>query len=180
MNIGFDLDKIFINYPPLIPDRFIDYLYKQKVTKYELLYRIPSRPEQYIRILSHYPIFRPAISKNVSVVKNETLKKNHTYLLISSRFSFLEKRTAAILRKYGLDQVFEGMYFNTNNQQPHMFKNELMQKLHIDRYVDDDLPLLTYLARLNKKTRFYWLNKNEERKLQPNLYAIKKLAQIFS
>ena len=101
MKIGFDLDKIFIVYPPLIPDRLIDRLYRKK-TSGKLLYRIPSRPEQAVRRLSHISFFRPPIQKNITFLKSLTAK-NHELYLISSRFQFLESATTALLRKYGFD-----------------------------------------------------------------------------
>jgi hypothetical protein len=30
MNIGFDFDKVFVDYPPIIPDYFFDRFYKKK------------------------------------------------------------------------------------------------------------------------------------------------------
>ncbi|MEN9407220.1 MAG: hypothetical protein RLZZ455_436, partial [Candidatus Parcubacteria bacterium] len=62
MNIGFDLDKVLVNYPPLIPDGLIDRLYKKKI-KGELVYRFPSKPEQRIRKISHLSFLRPKIKK---------------------------------------------------------------------------------------------------------------------
>ena len=74
MKIGFDLDKIFVDYPPLIPDALIDRLYKRK-TKNELIYRIPSRPEQLLRQLSHYHGFRAPITDNITFLHSLPKKK---------------------------------------------------------------------------------------------------------
>lgn len=180
MNIGFDLDKIFINYPPFIPDKLIDRLYKQR-SDGVLLYRIPSKPEQILRIISHHPIFRPPLSGNIRFAKNLANKKinNNKYYLISSRFGFLKTRTKIILQKYNLDKIFDGMYFNFSNKQPHFFKNETIKKLKIQLYVDDDLPLVKFLARENQKTKFFWLNKKTKGPLEKNLIAITHLSQMF-
>jgi len=178
MNIGFDLDKIFIDYPPLIPDVVIDRLYKQK-TNGALLYRIPSKPEQLLRLFTHYSFFRPPIIENIEFAKKIYRKNKNRHYLISSRFGFLKKRTHTLIQKYRLNKIFDGMFLNFENKQPHIFKNELIKKLKIDRYVDDDLLLLQFLARKNQKTKFFWLNKKTKGPLEKNLVAITKLSEIL-
>lgn len=200
MKVGFDLDKILINFPPLVPSKIIDFIYKGKLNG-SLKYRIPGRLEQIIRIFSHYPLLRPPIRKNLSYVKNLALSnKNKSstffshnnklshgtsekvldkYYLISSRFSFLEKRTNHIIKKYQFDKIFNAMYFNYSNIQPHEFKDEVIKKLDLDMYVDDDLKLLEYLTENNPKTKFFWLNNKLSKRLKNNLFAIKNISEMF-
>lgn len=180
MNIGLDLDKIFIDYPPLVPDKLIDRLYKHK-SDGVLSYRIPSKPEQIIRIISHFPIFRPPLTENIKFVKDLTSKQknDNKYYLISSRFGFLKKPTQIILQKYELDKIFNASFFNFENKQPHIFKNDVIKKLKIHRYVDDDFSLLKFLAKENQKTKFFWLNKKIEGILGKNLIAITNLGEMF-
>jgi len=178
MNIGFDLDKIFIDYPPLIPDALINRLYKQK-SNGVLLYRIPSKGEQILRIVSHYPLFRPPIISNIQFVKGLAKSKKHKYYLISSRFSFLKYQTESIVKEHNFDKIFDAMFFNFKDQQPHIFKDHVVKKMKITFYVDDDLPLLEYLADKNPKVKFFWLNKKEQKNLAKNLSVIKDLQEMF-
>jgi hypothetical protein len=179
MNIGFDLDKIFIDYPPFIPDKIIDKLYKKKANGI-LLYRIPSKPEQILRNLSHLSILRPPIHENIAFLKKIPKDKNKIYL-ISSRFGFLKTRTEKLMKEQGFDKIFDGMYFNFDNKQPHEFKNDIINKLHIDLYVDDDLHLLRYAAKQNPKTKFFWLNPTFEKKaITKNITAISKLSDMLT
>ena len=62
------------------------------------------------------------------------------------------------MQKLELDQLFEAMYFNFENKQPHIFKNEILKQLKLDSYVDDDIHLLKYIAKQNKKTALFWLH----------------------
>lgn len=179
MNIGFDLDKIFINTPPLVPSKIIDLFYKGSLNG-SLKYRIPSRPEQIIRIFSHYPLFRPPIVRNLNYVKNITLANKNRYYLISSRFGFLKKRTENLVECYGLNKIFDHMYFNYSNNQPHEFKDKIIKELKLDMYVDDDLQLLEYLINKNPKTKFFWLNKKVNRPLNKNLFAIRHISEMFT
>lgn len=179
MNVGFDLDKIFIDYPPFVPDGLIDRLYKKK-SNGELSYRIPSKAEQIVRLISHYSLFRPPIKKNIEIIKKLHRKNTDKYYLISSRFNFLRNKTEALIKKHQLDKFFDRLFFNFKNEQPHFFKKAVIEKLKIDLYVDDDLSLLNYLLLENSKTKFFWLNNNESKKLKGNLFAIKDLSEMFT
>ncbi len=178
MNLGFDLDKVFVDYPPLIPDSVLNHLYKKKANGV-LIYRIPSRPEQILRSLIHLPFLRPKIKKNIEFLESIS-KKEHKLYLISSRFSFLEQTTHKLTKKHGFDKIFDEMYFNFSNQQPHLFKDNILKKLKIDRYVDDDFHLLKYVAKQNKNTKFFWLNpQRKTHMLTRNITAISSLADML-
>jgi hypothetical protein len=179
MNIGFDLDKVFINFPPFVPSEIIDLIYKGK-TNHELKYRIPSRLEQIVRIISHHPIFRSPIAENLEYIRKLNMKNKNKYYLISSRFSFLKNRTTDLIKRHNLDKIFNAMYFNYENKQPHQFKNEIIKKINLDMFVDDDLQLLEYLTNRNSKTKFFWLNNKISKPLKKNLFAIKHISEMFT
>ena len=71
------------------------------------------------------------------------------------------------------------MIFNFKDKQPHLFKTQAIRELKIDRYVDDDLPLLEFTAQNNQKTKFFWLNQNQSKQLSKNLFAIMNLSEMF-
>lgn len=179
MNLGFDLDKIFIDYPPFVPTGFINRLYKQN-SNGVLWYRIPSKTEQFFRLITHYPPFRPPILENIRFIKKLSRDKKHKYYLISSRFSFLRATTEALLKKYGLYSLFDDEFFNYEDKQPHLFKAEIIKKLNIQRYVDDDLPLLRFIAKRVPKSKFFWLNRKRQEAFEKNLISITHLSQILS
>jgi hypothetical protein len=184
MNIGFDLDRVFINTPPLVPGRLITKLYKKKDNGV-LLYRIPSRPEQLFRRATHMPLLRPPIEENLAIL-HSIPKKNNKLYLISSRYKFLEEATTQLVKVYGLDQIFDELYFNYENKQPHIFKNEILKKLKLDMYIDDDLSLIRHVAKDNPNTHFYWLETDKAQTLaklhhplEKNITAISQLSKIF-
>lgn len=178
MNIGFDLDKVFIDYPPLFPSKLIDRLYKKKDNGV-LVYRIPSYPEQLLRKATHFPLLRPPIKTNLDFLKSIPKKNNKLYL-ISSRYKFLKGITNQLIKRYDLDRTFDGLYFNYENKQPHKFKNEVIKGLDLDLYIDDDLSLINYVAKHNKQTKFLWLNhRNEDKPKEKNVYSINQLTEIF-
>lgn len=187
MVIGFDFDKVFIDYPPFLPYSLIDYLYKGSLvfrknrTKNVVLhYRFPGSIEQKIRIMSHYPLFRHLIKENVMELKLLAEQKHYKTYLVSSRFGFLKKRTELILEKYKLKKYFDGIYFNFDNKQPHVFKEETIRKLKIDKYIDDDLDLALYLSKKIPRITIFWLKdgRPDEGPLPKNVIAIKDLKEL--
>lgn len=179
IRIGFDFDKVFVNYPQFVPDRVIDRLYKKK--NGVLKYRFPGTVEQQIRILSHHHAFRTPITPNINVLKQICNNGIDTYL-ISSRFGFLEQRTEQWLARHNLKPYFKGIYFNYSNQQPHEFKNIVLQQLGITHYIDDDLDLLQHLAPKNPNIHFYWMTsrKLKHHPLPNNISIIRTLDDIPS
>lgn len=175
IRVGIDFDKVLVNYPPLIPDQFINWIYKKRSKT--LKYRFPGKLEQKLRILSHYPLFRHPIVENVSAVKSFYKKKIPVYL-ISGRFGFLEKRTENWLNIHKLKKYFKEIYFNFENNQPHLFKDKLMKKLKITHFIDDDLDLLMYLAKNNPKIKFYWVDTSRVSKRYIPFENIQKINSV--
>jgi len=179
MKIGFDLDKVFINTPPLIPNAVINKFYKKRDNGI-LIYNIPTRPEQLLRKAAHSPLLRQPMKNNLTFLKELSKDKKHQLYLISSRFNFLEPETTRLVKKYELDKIFDKLYFNYDNKQPHEFKNDVLKKLNLDIFVDDDLSLVRYVAKDNPQTKFYWYDQHaKEKTLENNIMVINTLGEIF-
>lgn len=178
--IGFDLDGILIDLPPLVSKRVIDFLYKDHA-KDKLTYRFPCFWEQKIRQLSHIPGVRPPIKKNCDLIKKLSKTKKCQFYIISGRFSFLEGLTYAWLEKCTFRSCFKAIYLNTKNLQPHIFKEKMLQKLPIEKFIDDDLDTLLYLAPKFMKIHFYWYTEDQNMKLDiSNITAISDLKKIIN
>lgn len=179
MRIGFDFDKVFVNYPPFVPDFIIDWFYKKK--NHNLYYKIPGSLEQKIRILSHHPLLRPQIKENINVLERMAKQKQHEIYLVSGRFGFLKDRTEKWVKRYNVDIFFKKLYFNFSNKQPHLFKLEMIKKLKIKHFIDDDLDLLLFLSDKLKDVKLYWLNQklfSLHVSLPQNISIIKNLTEL--
>lgn len=176
--IGFDFDKIFVDYPPFIPGKLIEFFYKKHT--HSLSYRIPGKFEQKLRIASHTPLFRPALEKNIRTLKKIYDSNNFQIYLVSSRFSFLRERTKAWNKKNKISDFFEKMYFNYNDEQPHEFKSKIIRQEKITKFVDDDLSLLIYLSKQNPDVKFYWITSSKHpSRLPGNVKKIKTLDEFY-
>lgn len=180
MNIGFDLDGIFIGSPPFLPRDLIEWLYRGP-QDHEPKYRFPSTwIEQKIRKWSHQSALRPQISKNVEFLKHFSAQGKHKVFLISSRYSFLKAETDEILKKYQLKKYFYRIYLNSDNLQPHIFKEEILKKLNLDLFIEDDFMLLKYLSGRFSKIKLLWYNEGESAKLPEGIKHIKSLNEIYT
>ena len=179
MKIGFDLDQVFVDKPPFIPYAVLERLYKKKNNS--LAYRIPGVFEQKIRTLSHHWFLRPPIKINIDALSEISMNNALELYLITGRFGFLEDKTDALLKRYRIERYFKGIYLDLQNEQPHVFKNRMLKKLHIERYVDDDVDLLLYLSERNLKMEFYWVTRKEHMhavSLPKNITQIKDLEEF--
>ncbi len=189
--IGFDFDKVFVSYPPIIPDKLIDFLYKgsfaikkeKSADNFKLKYRIPGLFEQKIRIISHNYIFRPPIKNNIKSLREINKKTKCELYLISSRFGFLKEKTNSWLDKNKMKNDFNGIHFNFNNIQPHIFKERVIIKKGISHYIDDDLDLLVYLSKKLPENTFFWLTDNKKhgyKSLPKNIKIIKSIKELYT
>ena len=160
IRIGFDLDGVIIDKPPFIPKRLIEWLVRSHKNRH-LSYRYPkSAFERWVRWASHHPKLRPPIRKNVNLIKKLCKENKCDLYVISSRYSFLEGRTKEWFKKNKLNGSFKEIHINMKNLQPHTFKENKLNKLKIDVFVDDDPLLLKYLRRKLKKVKFYLAEKD--------------------
>jgi hypothetical protein len=174
--IGIDFDKIFVDYPPIVPGSVIEFLYKKK--NHDLKYRIPGLLERRIRVLSHMSILRPPIRKNIEALKKMFSENDTNIYLVSSRFSFLKKRTEDWDKKHNISKYFKKMYFNFEDIQPHIFKNQIIKKEGIKKFIDDDLDLLLFLSKENPNVKFYWVTSASTPSLPPNITRIGDLTEF--
>lgn len=184
--IGFDFDRVLVNYPPLIPEIVIDKLYKNGLipnkkcqNNENLKYRFPGNFERKVRILSHAPFLRMPIKKNLKSLMRIAETNDVDLYLISSRYSFLKQRTNALVEKHKISRYFKKLCFNFEDKQPHIFKNEVIKKEAIEKFIDDDLDLLLYLEKQNPNIKFYWLSKKGANIKLPDSIKIIKNVEEF-
>lgn len=84
------------------------------------------------------------------------------------------------MNKHKFEKYFDGVYFNFQNSQPHLFKEKTIKKLKIDTYIDDDLDLAIYLSKKIPTLKIYWLRdgRKKEGPLPKNIIAITDLKEL--
>lgn len=161
IRIGFDLDGVIIGKPFFIPQILMEKLVRRKVD-HQLEYRFPeSKYERLIRYLSHHPLFRSPINKNIELIRELSKSDRYELYVVSSRYSFLEGRTKEWFKYYKLRNFFKEIYINLKNEQPHLYKERMINKLKLNAFIDDDKPLLEYLKRNVKGVDLIYVSDNQ-------------------
>ena len=161
IKIGFDLDGVIIGKPPFMPKYLMERLVRKK--DHGLAYRYPeSKFERRIRWLSHLPLFRPPINKNIKLIHELYKSKNYELYVVSSRYSFLEGRTKEWFKFYRLRGLFKEIHINLKDEQPHIYKEKMIKKLKLNVFIDDDVLLLKYLKSKLKTTDLLYIDNHKD------------------
>src|SRR3989344_3707823 len=155
VRIGLDLDGVIIDKPPGLPNWALTRLVRER-TKTELAYRYTSSAlVRSLRWLTHRPLPRQPIWNNLRDIR--TIAGTYEFYVISGRYSFLRGRTKDWLQTYDCAGLFQGVYVNLNNRQPHRFKESMIRKLKLEMFIDDDEAQIDYLrTRLPKLRIIHW------------------------
>jgi uncharacterized HAD superfamily protein len=145
IKVAFDLDGVLVDKPPFIPRSIIEWLFRGHKSR-KLFYRFPTkRIEQLIRKASHFYLLRPPIKDNVEFVQKLAKSNQYELYIISGRYSFLKRETEEWLKKRKIKDCFSQIFINLNNEQPHLFKEKILNQIKPDIFVDDDFLLVEYL-----------------------------------
>lgn len=162
IKIAFDLDGIIIDKPPLIPKNLLERLFRGCNYRSGLHYRFPkSKLEISIRKISHFYLFRPPIKENIDFIKKIAKSPKYEIYIISGRYSFLLSETKNWFSKRKLNELFKKVYFNLNDEQPHLHKEKLLLKIKPDYFIDDDEELVDYLREKLDKTKLFYYQKGK-------------------
>src|SRR3989338_834487 len=155
IKVGFDLDGVLLYNPARVARMPVTLIKKILTHKSEIKFYTPkSRAEKIIWRILHWSSILPAsgldeIKKLVSSGKIEAY-------LISGRYSFLESDLKWWLNKLKLVGHFTGIHFNKMDEQPHLFKENMIKKLNLDIFVEDNYDIVSHLTKKsNEKT--YWI-----------------------
>ncbi len=159
--VAFDLDGIIIDKPPLISKRLLERLFRGKAN-HKLHYRFPkSYLEQLIRKISHFYLFRPPIKENIDFIKELSKNPEYEIYAISGRYSFIKEETGKWFGKRKIDKLFKQVFLNTEDEQPHLFKERKLKELGVQIFVDDDELLADYLASKLEDAKIFCLSNSE-------------------
>ena len=145
--LAFDLDGIFVDAPPFVPKKILEWLFRGwRCSENKLNYRFPhTKFEQRVRKISHFYLFRPPIKKNIAILRQLARSNRYRLVLISSRYSFIHPETEIWLKKKGIKHLFKEIVLNKLDQQPHLFKKQQLAKIRPAYYFEDDEEIIHYL-----------------------------------
>ncbi len=155
LKVGFDLDGVLLYNPTRVVRPLIVLFKHAFIKKREKKFTIPkSRPAKFIWKLAHYSSFATAgglddIERLVRAGKIEA----H---IVTARFDFLENDFKRKLKTLNKNGIFESAHFNKKNEQPHLFKERMIQELKLDAFIEDNYDIVSYLSKKHS-TKVLWI-----------------------
>jgi len=155
IKVGVDFDGV-LAYNPFRVGRAIVAWVKTKVLRIKTLhFFVPQNAsERIIWAILHESSVFPA----KGTAKLKALAKSNTYefYLVTARFGFLAPQVKRWLARWRLSGVFKALEINHAHQQPHVFKTQIVRKLELDYYIEDNWDIVQYLTG-KTKTKIYWI-----------------------
>src|SRR3989338_4297366 len=153
LRVGFDLDGVLL-YNPLRIVRPIVAIAKKLFIKKKILYFYSPQTnweKQIWKFFHKSSIFiAPGLNEIKQLIKDKKIKA----YIITARYSYLKNDLEEWLNKMKVNKYFSGIYYNQNDEQPHLFKERMINKLNLDIFVEDNLDIV---SNLSSKFKIYWI-----------------------
>lgn len=172
IRIGFDLDGVILDNPSRIFRSLISrskkaHLFPRKELEF---YHPSSSFEKLLWTLVHKSSYKLA-SGFADLEKLVLAHKNLEVYVVSARFACLEKDTCKWKKTINRNNIFKAIYFNDRDEQPHFFKQRMIEKLNLDYFIEDNWDVASYLARNQQKAEVWWLSNFLDRAIDyPNKF----------
>ena len=155
IRVGFDLDGVLLynpariaRYPVTIFKRFF---FKKKQLKF--YFPVRQWEKTFWRILHWSSLFiAPGFDEIKKLVKDGKIEA----YLITGRYSFLENDLRWWLKRMKIDHIFTGIHHNSKDEQPHIFKKRMINKLDLDIFVEDNFDIVSHLSKEGDR-KIYWI-----------------------
>lgn len=155
LRVGFDFDGVIAYNPARIIRAPISYIKRNVFGVKKLNFFYPSSAWQRLFwVLVHDSSVFPA--KGIDLFRRAVDQRLIEAHLVTARFSFLDNHLDRWLTKYDLKQYFTSININAQDQQPHIFKQQMVQKLSLKYFIEDNLDIVEYVQP-RVSTQVYWI-----------------------
>jgi hypothetical protein len=155
LRIGFDLDGVILYNPVRIFRPIAGFISPLIYPKKKSRFYVPhSKVEELFWKLLHKTSFIP--SSGILHIK-ELVKKGHIEAyIITGRYKILESDFLSWMKKIEADSFLKAFYLNEKNKQPHLYKEDMIKKLNLDIYVEDNWGIVKHISK-NSNTKILWI-----------------------
>lgn len=156
LRVGFDLDGVILYNPARVVRPIISLVKRLFLTKRKLAFYYPRSPiEKWMwKQLHRSSIF---IAPGMDDIKKLVKEKKIKAYIVTARYGFLGGDFIKWVKENGIDHIFDGVYYNKDDEQPHLFKEMMIKKLNLDMYVEDNFDIVNYLEKMSKQTKIVWI-----------------------
>ena len=191
LKVGFDLDGVILYNPVRVLRPLSAVLSKLIFKKKTTSFFIPQTPlAKFAWYLLHKSSFIPARGLNdLKKLVQEGKVEAH---LITGRYASLSKDFESWMKAINSNHIFASQSHNIKNEQPHIFKQNMIKKLGLDIFVEDNWDIVRELKATSSKlqalrnTRIFWITNlldrhiPHEHKFHNLRGAIQKIKELTS
>jgi uncharacterized HAD superfamily protein len=177
IRIGFDLDGVIL-YNPIRIVRPIIYSFKKNVCQKRInkFYIPKTKIEKTFWRIFHLSSI--SVADGFEELEKLVLSEKIEIYLITARYSFLKNDLKKWLKKINMHQIFTEVYYNKNDEQPHLYKEEKIKKLNLDIFVEDNYDIVKHLNKTVPKTKIWWISNFCDRHINYD-YNFKNLNSVI-
>ena len=184
LKVGFDMDGVIL-YNPLrvfrgLAKKLLKPIKSSLLHKDKSLFYFPkSSFEKYLWTLIHKSSFK--VNRGFLDLKEISKNKKIKLYLITGRYGFLENDYNRWLKKIKAKRIFTQCYINKKNLQPNQFKENMIKKLKLDIYVEDNLDIIEKLNH-HTKASILWITNAVDKNIPYHFkyYSLKEVCQYLS
>lgn len=164
LRIGLDFDGVVAYNPFRIVRAPIAFIKKNILGVKNLKFYVPQTDlQKLLWIIVHESSFFPA--NGTDLLRELSSRNDIEFHLVTARFHFLQASLDRWLIKYDLKKVFTSINMNTQDNQPHIHKLKMIQRLKLDYFVEDNWDIINYLKG-KTPAEIFWIYNITDRDLQ--------------
>jgi len=182
LKMGFDLDGVLLYNPArmLRPVTGIakKILNKKKAKKIEFYYPKSSLAQLAWRIVHWSSLY---IAPGLNDIKKMSQDGSIEPYIITSRYDCLKGDFEGWLKHMNAKKYFKGSFHNKENLQPHIFKRQMIKKLDLQYFVEDNYDIVKHIAHTTK-AKIIWITNPFDNHIayKPKFMTLKGATQYIS
>lgn len=155
LRVGFDMDGVLLYNPARIIRPIIALIKSVFLQKKSLTFYYPKSNYEKLfwRLVHKSSIYNaPGLHEISRLVKTGKIEA----YLITARYNFLGAGVKKWVKKNKLENTFKEVIYNSENEQPHEFKERIIKKLKLDIYIEDNLDIVNHLTKTTQ-AKIFWI-----------------------
>jgi hypothetical protein len=145
IRVGIDFDGVLAYNPFRVVRAPVTYVKRKILRQKTTRFYIPQTGvEKALWTILHESSIFPA--KGVHLLKELVREKKIDAHLVTARYSFLQKHLYEWLKRNTIEDVFSSITINTHDEQPHIYKEKVINQKKFDYFIEDNLDIVEHVA----------------------------------
>jgi uncharacterized HAD superfamily protein len=155
IQVGIDFDGVLAYNPFRVIRAPVTYVKRNLLGQHKTRFYIPkTSAEKFVWGILHESSIFPA--QGVDLLKSLVKERKIEAHLVTARYSFLQPQLYQWIGKHNLDQIFSSITINKNDQQPHIYKTNIVEERKFDYFIEDNLDIVTHVSKQDR-TQVLWI-----------------------